>query len=1262
MISTNRAIAGLILGSLLMAGPAVAQQEERPGGVSPKLNPTLLKRFAGTAEPVKTWVFFADKAVNSPGEYRAAIAAVAENYNRRAICRRQMRGPAARGGELFSHYDLPVPQAYIDAVTQTGARLHITSRWLDAISVYATRAQADAIAALPFVDRLEAVARARRIEPVAVHPEPAEPAAASGERSGRVDYGASAAQLQQINLPALHDAGYTGQNVIIGILDTGFRRDHQAFNQSGHVVDVIAEYDFVDDDPVAAPEPGDPSGQHSHGTMILGCIGAYFPGQLVGGAFDASFILCKTEDTTQEVPAEEDNYVAGLEFIEAHGGDMETSSLGYIDWYTQDQLDGQTAVTTIAVNISTSLGIHHCNAAGNEYHDSDPTTSSLIAPADAFQCITCGAVDSTGAIAYFSSDGPTADGRVKPEVLARGISTHTVDPYGTTGYTTADGTSLSTPLVACAVACLCSARPYWTVDQMRERLFTTADYYVAHGTFDPMYVRGYGIVDAFAANDYCSDAGVVTLDAEKYACEDGVTIEVVDCGLDADPATAETILVAIDSNSETGVEQVLLTETGTDSAQFVGSIDVSTTDAPGVLLVAPGDTVTATYVDEDDGDGHYGVVVTDTAVVDCTPPVISDVHAAEVQPRSATIAFTADEPVRGTVHYGLDCEFLTESASGSGYSTSPTVALSGLQDNTTYYYSVEAADEAGNIAVDPNCYTFTTPEVPDYFTEVFGSGDPNDLDNLSLLFEPNGSNDFYFGCVDNISELPTDPEGGTALSISEDQYVQVTITGGHTVSLYGTEYSSFWVSDNGYITFGAGDSAYTESPEAHFELPRISALFDDFSVDDGGDVSYKQLDDRIVVTYLHVPEYNTTDSNTFQVEMYFDGRITISYLQLDATDGLAGLSQGLGLSPDFFPTDLSAMGACYAVNLSLPYGSPELLSPDEPTTVSVRIRNGREAYVPDSGTVYYSYDGGAYDSAPLTHVTGEMFEALLPPAACGDTPRFYFSATGSGGTTVYLPEAGAEDPLRAGVGTVLVLLEDNFEADHGWTVWNDASLTSGAWERGVPVLPPDIGAPAADFDGSGKCYVTDNRTGNFDVDGGPTILTSPVLDASAGGELVLDYARWFTCDDSLPPAQDFLDVSVSNDGGASWVPVQHNAAAQGWVASSVRLSDHVGLSANMQVRFSTMDEPNNSITEAGIDAVRVYEIYCGAGYALGDLNCDGAVNGYDIDPFVLALTSPDDYAVQYPLCDYMLADTNGDGAVNGYDIDPFVAALTGGGR
>jgi hypothetical protein len=177
------------------------------------------------------------------------------------------------------------------------------------------------------------------------------------------------------------------------------------------------------------------------------------------------------------------------------------------------------------------------------------------------------------------------------------------------------------------------------------------------------------------------------------------------------------------------------------------------------------------------------------------------------------------------------------------------------------------------------------------------------------------------------------------------------------------------------------------------------------------------------------------------------------------------------------------------------------------------------------------------------------------------------------------------------VGNYGAILEDNCQSDLGWTVQSDPSLTTGAWQRAVPGGWAD-GSPPQDFDeGSAQCYVTDNRL-NYDVDGGPTRLTSPLLDLSGTDNPVLRFAEWFTCDDPVPPAQDYLDVFVSSNDGASWVQVAHIASHAEWQLRQVYLAEYIPLTATVRVRFSVQDVPNNSRTEAGIDAVQVFDVQC----------------------------------------------------------------------
>jgi hypothetical protein len=342
--------------------------------------------------------------------------------------------------------------------------------------------------------------------------------------------------------------------------------------------------------------------------------------------------------------------------------------------------------------------------------------------------------------------------------------------------------------------------------------------------------------------------------------------------------------------------------------------------------------------------------------------------------------------------------------------------------------------------------------------------------------------------------------------------------------------------------------------------------------------------------------------------------------------------------------------------IDLPDGVPARVDPDTPTLLRVQIRDGGEAYVPGTAALNYRIDGGDYSSAPLTSMGGDLFQAELPAAPCGSPIEFYFSALGDGGSTVYSPGDAPASVFSIPVVNLAVFLDDNFEADNGWTIWSDPSVTTGAWQRAVPAGSGQPGAPLADFDGSGRCYVTDNRVGSYDLDGGPTILTSPPFDFSGSTDPVIRYARWIYCDDLTPPAQDFLDVQLSNDDGQTWVTAEHVTGQGGWVEHELHVLDYVTLTANVRLRFSVSDNPNNSQTEAGVDSVYISDLWCPAGPPC-DLNCDGQKNAFDIDPFVLALTDPAGYMAAYPDCDWMKADQNGDGRVDVFDIDPFVDCL-----
>jgi subtilisin-like proprotein convertase family protein len=691
-----------------------------------KLSPAMHHQLEEEVGPYRAWVFFTDKGLADSAARVEAIAAVAASYDPRAVERRRLRGRRAADGGLFDVHDLPVHEPYVEQVVRTGAHLRVRSRWVNAVSVEATGPQIDAIAALPAVTKIQPVARSRRPEFFESRAEEVQDAREVRELplgSGALDYGRSTIQLSQINLVALHEAGYTGEGVLIGVLDTGFRRDHEAFNQPGHEIEVVAEYDFVDDDPDAGEEPGDSSFQHFHGTAILGTLASYYPGELVGGAFDASYALAKTEDTTGETPVEEDYYVAGLEFLEGVGVDMTTSSLGYIDWYTQGDLDGETAVTTIAINVASSLGVHTVTAAGNDGHDSDPTTSRLIAPADAFFVIAAGAVESSGSIGSFSADGPTADGRVKPELLAQGVDTETIDPYSTTAYMTANGTSMSTPLVAAAVACLIQAHPTLTVQEMRDALFRAADHDPGGSGFDPLYVRGYGIVDALETQaNAVIQAGFVLFDDDVYSCSDTLVITLRDDNIPFDPPT---VGVELSSTTETLPEVVTLTRIEPGLSRYQATFPTTSAppvDGDGALSVSHDDVLYVEYTDFNDGNGGFGVTVQETASADCQPPVISGVQASEVTGASARIIWETDEPADSAVTYGLTPPGSTTETDGA-LVTSHDLRITGLEECSVHFYSVASADARGNGAVDDNSGAYYTLETGRHVNPSFNSTD-----------------------------------------------------------------------------------------------------------------------------------------------------------------------------------------------------------------------------------------------------------------------------------------------------------------------------------------------------------------------------------------------------------------------------------------------------------------------------------------------------------------------------------------------------------
>ena len=328
-------------------------------------------------------------------------------------------------GHADAELDLPVSPRYIERLREMGAAVRFSSRWLNAVSARVSPEVQHRVQAADFVVATRPVQRLQR-------PSPPPPVPLASPKLLQSHYGLAFEQLAQIAVPPLHDRGFTGTGVRVAVLDNGFHyAEHAAFAS----IRVVAQRDFVNDDEVVADEADQPitgdemnSSQNLHGAEVLSLMAGYHPDHFVGVAPDAEYILAKTEIDDTEMPSEEDRWIAGLEWADSLGAQVVNSSLGYNRWddgtgYSPADLDGQTALTSVAATLAVRRGIVVVVAAGNE---ANRDWHYITVPADADGAIAAGAVDVHSSdkpvpqIASFSSRGPTADGRIKPDVVAPG--------------------------------------------------------------------------------------------------------------------------------------------------------------------------------------------------------------------------------------------------------------------------------------------------------------------------------------------------------------------------------------------------------------------------------------------------------------------------------------------------------------------------------------------------------------------------------------------------------------------------------------------------------------------------------------------------------------------------------------------------------------------------------------------------------------------------------------------------------------------------
>lgn len=472
--------------------------------VREKIGPRLAARMKSMNpdERLAVIVYFADKALDGSQTLSAILSERTRQLSPRALRRR-----AKVGVYGATHHDLAVDSTYLEEITRLGCKLRHSLNWFNAASFEMTREQIEACAALGFVDRVDLLKSRRRPILPLIEDSGSRPPAMSPSKS-LLNYGPSFRQNQMINSVVCHDSGYTGAGVLVAMFDNGFRKSHQAFDairSSGRLVD---EWDFV-----ANRDTVDWAG---HGTGTWSLAGGYAPGQLIGPAYGAMWAIYHTEDNYQEMPIEEDHWAAALQRSDSIGADVVSSSLGYRDFddpllsYTYEDLDGNTAISTLAARHAASLGMVVCNAMAN----SGPDMGSLAAPADADSIISVGATDSLGTIADYSSRGPTYDGRPKPEVCAQGSATWWAYWNDINTYGRATGTSCATPLVAGACALVLEAHPEWSPLKVREALMMTA----SRASNPDSTTYGWGVIDVWAAIHY-DQSGVVGWPSQRPSGE-----------------------------------------------------------------------------------------------------------------------------------------------------------------------------------------------------------------------------------------------------------------------------------------------------------------------------------------------------------------------------------------------------------------------------------------------------------------------------------------------------------------------------------------------------------------------------------------------------------------------------------------------------------------------------------------------------------------------------------------------------------------------
>ena len=414
----------------------------------------------------------------------------------------------ARGIAIDS-LDYAVSPSYIDSLATAGCRIYHSSRWMNGVSIETDSLTIERIKKWPFVDSIYLTRKTKRsfgVPSAFLRKQEVENSEMMVDKDSMHEW-ASDAQLEQLQLHLLHEAGFKGQGITICVIDGGFQNVDtlSAFAAVRNSNRLLGIYDTTDDEDSVTGNTG------GHGSKCWSAIAASTQ-DYKGAATAAQYYLIRSEEHYTESPKEMDNWVVAIEIADSLGVDIVSSSLGYAMFddaeFTLEyaDLNGKNTRCTQAAQIATAKGMLVVVAAGNE---GNKAWHYISAPADAENILTVGAVNVHNSIANFSSYGPTYDGRIKPEVCATGNQTALINPLNNS-VVYSNGTSFACPIIAGMAACLWSALPDASNLEIRKRIIQSADRYT-----QPHDHYGYGIPNAWVAYGFTTSTPNIQIHSEK---------------------------------------------------------------------------------------------------------------------------------------------------------------------------------------------------------------------------------------------------------------------------------------------------------------------------------------------------------------------------------------------------------------------------------------------------------------------------------------------------------------------------------------------------------------------------------------------------------------------------------------------------------------------------------------------------------------------------------------------------------------------------